>query len=398
MTLTAAPYVRDRFTWLGYLMLAYYAYMQAAVGPLMVFLGPELRMSDTLSGLHLSAFALGLIIAGFTADRVAHRFGRTRIFWVGGAGMAMSALLFISVQASALTVLAALLMGTIGSYLLVMVQATLSDHKGPQRSIALTESNVCASIAAMLAPLLISQAENLSIGWRAALLIGAGFWVLLALAGRRIPIPAEPPHTEGGREANRLPRLFWVFWAVVFLSVAVEWCIVFWAPAFLERVVGVDKVTAAGALTFFFLAAVIGRFVGSRLTRRWPPTTMLTSAAALVVVAFPVFWLARNPALAFVALFAIGLGIANLFPLTLSAATTVAAASANRASARISLAAGLAILTAPVILGSLADQFGILPAFALAGVGSVGVLALATFAAWAQRRRDQRHSPAPAAH
>jgi fucose permease len=355
-------------------------------------------MSDTLSGLHLSAFALGLIIAGSTADRVAHRFGRTRIFWLGGAGMALAAVLLIAVRAPALTVLAALVMGTIGSYLLVMVQATLSDHKGPQRSIALTESNVCASVAAMLAPLLISQAENLNIGWRAALIIGGSFWVLLALTERRVPIPAEPPRPDGGRERSRLPRLFWVYWAVVFLSVAVEWSIVFWAPAFLERVVGVDKVTAAGALTFFFLAAVIGRFIGSRLTRRWPPATMLTSAATLVVVAFPVFWLARNPALAFVALFVLGLGIANLFPLTLSAATTVAAASANRASARISLAAGLAILTAPLILGSLADQFGIQPAFALAGVGSVGVLALAGFAAWAQRRRDQRHSPVPAAH
>jgi fucose permease len=388
MTLAAAPYVRDRFTWLGYLMLAYYAYMQAALGPLMVFLGGELGMSDTLSGLHLSAFALGMIIAGATADRAAHRFGRTHVFWLGGGGMAMAAILLIIVRAPALTVLAALLMGAIGSYLLVMVQATLSDHKGPQRSIALTESNVCASIAAMLAPLLISQAEGLSIGWRAALLLGAVAWVLLSLSGRGIAIPAEPPRPESGAARARLPRLFWVYWAVVFLCVAVEWSVIFWSPAFLERVVGVDKVTAAGALTFFFLAAVIGRFAGSRMTRRWPPTMLLTGAAALVVIAFPVFWLSRNQAVAFAALFAIGLGIANLFPLTLSAATTVAASSANRASARISLAAGLAILSAPLLLGALADRAGIEPAFALAGLGSVGVLALAAFAAWAQRRSD----------
>ena len=390
MTLPAAPYVRDRFTWLGYLMLAYYAYMQAALGPVMVFLGPELRMSDTLSGLHLSAFALGMIVAGLLADRAAHRFGRARVFWVGGGGMALAAILLIVVRTPAMTVPAALLMGMIGSFLLVMVQAALSDHKGPQRSIALTEANVCASIAAMLAPLLISQAEGLSIGWRVALLIGAGVWVLLALTGRSVSIPAEPPRAGTGVERERLPRLFWVFWCVVFLSVAVEWCVVFWAPAFLERVVGVDKVTAAGALSFFFLAAVFGRFFGSRMTRRWKPTALLTGAAALVVIAFPAFWLARSPALSFVTLFVIGLGIANLFPLTLSAATTVAARSANRASARISLSSGLAILIAPLVLGSLADQYGIAPAFALAGVSAVGVLVLAAFATWAQRRRDHR--------
>ena len=80
---------------------------------------------------------------------------------------------------------------------------------------------------------------------------------------------------------------------------SVEWSVVFWSPEYLEQVIGVDRITASGALTFFFLAAVIGRFAGSRLTRRLKPVTLLIGAAALVVAAFPVFWLANSPALAF---------------------------------------------------------------------------------------------------
>lgn len=387
----AAAFARDRFTWLAYLLLAYYAYMQAALGPLMPFLAAELNLSYTVRGLHLSAFALGMIAAGSSADRIARRAGRPRLFWAGGGGMALAGLVLIVGRTPVLTIAASLAMGTLGSYLLVMIQATLSDHHGPKRSIALTESNVCASIAAMCAPLVISQAEGLTLGWRLALLIGAGAWVVLAVNGRGIPIPAEPPKpaAEPG-SGQRLPRLFWVYWLVVLLAVSVEWSVVFWSPEYLEQVIGVDRITASGALTFFFLAAVIGRFAGSRLTRRLKPVTLLIGAAALVVAAFPVFWLANSPALAFGSLFAVGLGIANLFPLTLSAGTTVAAGSANQASARVSLAAGLAILIAPQVLGSLADQIGIQPAFALTGIGAVAVLALAALAAFAEHQRNGR--------
>lgn len=386
----AAGFTRDRFTWLAYLLLAYYAYMQASLGPLMPFLAAEMGMSYTVRGLHLSAFALGMIIAGSTAERAAQRYGRSRLLWVGGGGMACAALVLTAVRTPALTIAASLAMGMIGSYLLVMIQATLSDHHGSNRSIALTESNVCASLAAMCAPLLISQGEGLSLGWRLAILVGAGAWVVLAVTGRGVPIPAEPPVSAAQDRDRRLPRLFWIYWLVVLLGVSVEWSVVFWSSEYLEQVVGLDRITAAGALTFFFLAAVIGRFAGSRLAHRIKPGILLIGAAALVVAAFPVFWLARSPTIAVAALFAIGLGIANLFPLTLSAGTTVAAGSANLASARISLASGLAILIAPQALGSLADSAGIQSAFALAGVGAVTVLILAACATLAQRQSDRR--------
>jgi fucose permease len=387
VTVTALPFFRDRFSWLAYFMLAYYAYMQSALGPLMPFLAGETAMSYTVRGLHVSAFALGMIIAGSSADRVAARIGRARLFWVGGGGMALAGLALIAMRTPPLTIAASFGMGVIGSYLLIMIQASLSDHHGANRGIALTEANVCASIASMMAPLLISQAENLALGWRIALVVGAGAWLLLFLSGRGVavtPEPARPANANG--TAQQLPRLFWVIWAVVFLGVAVEWTLAFWTPDFLERVVGVDRVTAAGSLTFFYLAAIIGRLAGSRLARRLSANVLLVAASIIVVAAFPVFWLARVPWLAFAALFTLGLGVANLFPLSLSAATTIGADMANKASARVSLAGGLAILIAPQVLGSLADQIGIQPAFLLAGVMAGGVLALSLIAVWAQRR------------
>lgn len=70
------PFTRDRFTWLGYSMLGYYSFTQASLGPLLPFLGTELNINYTEQGLHGSAFALGMILAGLGASKLAQRVDR----------------------------------------------------------------------------------------------------------------------------------------------------------------------------------------------------------------------------------------------------------------------------------------------------------------------------------
>ena len=59
----------------------------------------------------------------------------------------------------------------------------------------------------------------------------------------------------------------------------------------------------------------------------------------------------------------IGLGIANLYPLLLSLTLGTASNNTVQASARATLASGVAILTLPLVLGRLADAVGIGLAF-----------------------------------
>ncbi len=381
MTSAAFTFARDRFTWLAYFMLAYYAYLQAALGPLMPFLAAELELSYTLRGLHFSAFALGMIIAGTTADRVAKRFGRTALFWGGGAGMAAGVVILIMGQTASITIFGSFVMGTIGTYLLVMIQATLADHHGAGRAVALTESNVGASAAAMLAPLLISQVEGLGFSWRFAMLAMVVAWIIVLLTQSRVPVPRAPVEVcEGARTKTRLPPLFWVYWLVVLLSVSVEWSAGFWAADFLENVVGLARIDAAAAMTTFYLAILLGRLIGSRLSRIVSPNRLLLLASVILLAGFPVFWLSRSAVMALPGLFLMGLGIANLFPMTLSIVSNLVPEMANVASARTSLAAGIAILVMPQVLGSTADQVGIQAAFGIVGIISLGVLIIVWFA------------------
>jgi MFS family permease len=393
----SALFVRDRFTWLAYWMLAYFAYMQAALGPLVPFLRDELNLSYTLGGLHLSAFSAGMVLAGTIADRLVDRWGRWRVFWVGGAGMGIGALLLILAQHVALTITGSFLMGLPGTCTLILIQATLSDRHGEQRAIALTESNVIAVVGAGLAPLLVGGFQRIGIGWRAAPLAGGLVWLIMAGAFRREPLP---PNTRiaGPGESRRspLPAIYWTYWLVVFLAVSVEWCMIFWGADFLETNVGLRRVDASTLMSVFFLAMVIGRFTGSRLTRSRAVATLLPAAISLTIAGFVPFWLASSPAINVAGLFVAGLGIANCFPFTLSTASGIVEPhQADRASGRLALASGSAILITPQVLGTLADQTGIKGAYGVVAVFLVLALA-ATVSARRRARRSEANFAAPA--
>ncbi|MBL8153658.1 MAG: MFS transporter [Anaerolineae bacterium] len=376
------PFVRDRFTWLTYALLCCFAYLQAALGPLVPFLRAELNLNFTVSALYVSAYALGMIGAGLTGDRVARRIGRRRLFWGGGAGMALGGVLFTLGRSAPVTIAAVLFMALLGSYLLVMIQATLSDRHGPNRAYALTESNVFAVLGASIAPILVGFSEQQGWGWRLVILLGVGFWLLLAVTQWRVPVPEAARAASPTRAAptGKLPGVFWAYWLVVFISTAVEWSMIFWSSTYMETVGGLSREAAASSVALFTAAQFIGRASGSYLTRHYPTSRLLLMAGAIVVIGFPLFWLGRTPWLNGLGLFISGLGVANLYPLALSVTSTVGIANPNAASGRTSFGSGLAILIAPQILGALADQSGIQSAYAMVAPLAIGILVVTWFA------------------
>jgi len=390
----AAPrFVRGRFTWASYWMLGYFAFFDAILGPLMPFIRGDLRLSYTLASLHFSAFALGAVAMGTLADRITSRVGRRGAFWGGGIGMAAGALLVALSPVAAGTILGALLMGLLGSLLLITIQAALADRHRLFSSVALTEANVFASGFALLAPLMVGLVTGAGLGWRLALF---PVLALLAVVGLRywsVPFPEraaahhEPAKATDGRA--RLPLAYWMFWCLIALETGAEWSVVYWGASFLASDSPLSKADAATAMAAFFLAMLIGRVIGSRLTRAFPGLLVLAASLGIALVGFPLFWLVPLPLMRVVGLFIVGLGLANVYPLGVALATEAAPGQADRASARLSIAAGLSALIAPFILGTLADHIGIGQAFGIA----IPLLVLALLAAGLAGRG---HTVAPA--
>ena len=386
---TEKTFVRDPLTWLAYVMLAYVAYALATLGPLMPFLRDELDLSYTLGGFLPAAVAVGIIVAGLTSDRLAHRWGRHRAFWGGGMGLAGAAVGLALSGQFPLALLAVLGMGFFSSLTLIMIQAILSDQHGEQRTIALTEANVGASLSATLAPLCIGLVQRAGVGWRGALFFALFILAFVAVFFRRQPVPNT---ASGARPLSaqrvRLPLAFWLYWVVICLVVSVEMCLVIWGADFLETVVGLSKIDASTTLGVFLAAMLIGRLAGSRLARAWPGTTLLLLALGITLIGFPIFWLARLAWVNVLGLFVAGLGVANLYPLTLSVAVGLAPEHSNTASARVSLGVGAALLTAPLLLGWMADRLSLQSAYGLVAVLLVTAIVVVFFNIRVLTRRE----------
>lgn len=351
---------RDQFTWLAYLMLGCYSYLLNGMGPIIPFLRAELKMSYTLSSLHSSAFAVGMLIAGVLADRYIRRFGRRTVFWWAAFGMSGSALLFILVPHPAFTIISALLIGTIGSFLLVIIPGTLSERYGNLRAVALSEANVVASITGACAPVIVSLFVKLHLGWRGALVAMLFMVALLWMIFKNARFPETAiASKEHSSERRKLPRVYWAWWVILVFGVAVEFCIIFWCATFLEVERGLPRTTAAFSVSVFLAAMVVGRLGGSMVSRRFSSVQIILGSVLLSLIGFMAHWESHALLLSLFGLFLAGVGVANLYPQLLSLVVGSGGALIDLASARASLASGTAILSLPLLLGGLADFFGL---------------------------------------
>jgi MFS family permease len=373
----ASEFRRDRLTWVVYGMLAWFAYLQAAPGLVVVHLRDELGLSYAVGGLHVAAFAAGSMVAGGVSTRLEQALGRRGLLWSAAAVMGVGAAGLTAGRVAAVTVGAVLVMGLGGGLLLATVQAALADHHGERRAVALAEANVAASVAYLALAGVLSITAAMHAGWRVALLAALVVPPLVWWGNRALAIDAPPQ--AAGAAGGRLPGVFWVAAAVLFCVTAAEWCVTAWGASFVEAAARLSPDAAVGLMSGYFGGVLVGRIVGSRLARRHDPARLLALAIVVAAAGFAVLWPAAGAAQALVGLVVLGLGVGNLFPMGLSAAVALAPGRATPASGRAVGVTSFAVLLSPLAVGALADAvslaaaFWVVPAFlalAAAGLGA----------------------------
>ncbi|MGN6742723.1 MAG: MFS transporter [Amnibacterium sp.] len=358
-------FVRDRVTRVAYLLLAWFAYLQAAPGLVLPHLRAELHLSYSEGGLHVAAFAAGSMAAGLLGNRIEGLLGRRHMLWAAVACMGLGAIGLVAGPAAPVTVAGVLVMGFGGGSLLVTIQAVLADHHGERRTIALTEANLAASAAYVVLIGVLSLSAAIGLGWRVALLVSLLVPLVTWLTNRRLAVPAAPPVPDG---PVRLPGAFWIAAAMILCTTAIEWCVTGWGATFVAGAARVSADVAVGLMLGYFGGVLVGRAVGSGFARRYEAARLLAFALALTAVGFVILWPATSPLQAFLGLAVIGAGIGNLFPLGLSVAVALAPGRAAAASGRAVLGSSTAVLLAPLTSGAIADATSLTTAFVVVPV------------------------------
>ncbi|MCM5556834.1 sugar MFS transporter [Pleomorphomonas sp. JP5] len=372
-----APIRRDRLTWAAYLALAQFTFFLNIQGNIIPFLKDEFDLSYRVVTLHPAAVAAGLIVSGLFGERLTRRYGRPRSVMFGLAGMALGAVAITAAPHPVVSILGCFLMGAVGCLVLIVVPTLLADWHGANRSVAIGEANGVSYVASLTAAMAVGLFVAIGFGWRAALLLGVVLAGLLLLFLRGVPMPApkEPATVETGGHGGRLPMAYWLYWLTIIAFVGVEQSVLVWATEFLVRVKDVPVASAAIAAGAFSLGMLVGRLSSAFVLTRITAARALYLSAIVTVPAFFLFWGAPSLLVAVVGLFAVGLGCALQYPLTLTKAIVTAGPFGELATARASLASGLSILIIPWAIGALADHVGLftaisaLPILIVAAVG-----------------------------
>lgn len=354
--------------WLVYFMLSFYAYILNVAGPAVAYLRDELDFSFTESGLHTSALALGMVVLGLFGHFILKKFSEWKALGIGGVGLGVGGLILVLGRQPVLTLTGLFLMGMIGSFIVATYPAILADEMGKHSTVGVSEANTLSSVISMMAPIAVGFFGARAITWRPAVYIVTGIsaiiglWILIS---PQFSWKRKQSEAEQNGQSSKLPGKFWIFWAVLVISIAIEFCMIYWASDYLQAHIVMAKDSATQWVSLFLIGMVIGRYIGSILLQKYDRFLIIFISIVVGALGFAIFWLSSSQVVALVGLLLAGLGVANFYASSVTLLFDIAGPARTAAGSATTLASGVAILLLPFALGSLADLFGIRQAMLL---------------------------------
>jgi len=358
---------RGSATWLLYVVLSCLSFLLNGLGAILVPLQKDLHVDRSEVAFYPTLFAVGLLMVGVVGGKVVGRIGRPVALRVSIGAMVVGGLL-LATSTHALTLFGALLLGIGGAMLIQLIPALLMALHPHAPAAAVGEANGLASAASVLAPLAVAGALAAGLGWRAGYLVAPLLILVLALVPTwRIPLPAAAVRAHDAppvRDSGLLGP-----WIEVLFSVSVEFCMVFWAASAVTDWHHASDGLAPAVAALFLVGMAIGRSFAVPITRKVPRSrTLMLVCIAVAGAGFLIFWSAPVLPLAAVGLGVAGLGVALLYPTTVSRTIAAWPHAPDRAAARAALASGVAIGGAPFVLARLADLSGLRAAYLIVPV------------------------------
>lgn len=288
---------------------------------------PGFRVPYDYAGLASMVVTGGTILASLLSGRLIDRFG-TGLVTLTSVAMTAGALLGLSWAPTFLwVVVMAIPLGLGAGAVDSGINAYVAEH---YKAHHMNWLHCFWGVGAMAGPLILSQAIARGHSWRTGYLIvgaiQAGLVAVLLLSlplwGRtKTKVKAETDGEEGGAARARLglfaplhlPGAKLAMGTLLFYC-GVESSVNLWGSSYLVHARGLEAATAAGWIAGFFGAITVGRFLVGFLSMKLSNKRLIRLGAVLVLAGSLLLMAPLPPAFALLAIVAIGLGCAPIFP------------------------------------------------------------------------------------
>jgi predicted MFS family arabinose efflux permease len=386
-TLRGLPYV----AWIILYCALTWGVFGALLGAVTPNLRPQMGVSFQQMGWLMAIWSAGGAVGSLLGGAIAKRFPPRRLLriYTGAVVVALAGVLlapsfgwlafFMVTIATFETALF-----TVGHGLL----AEMSDDP-EQRTRIISLVDVAYSLGTMVSPLMAALVLAANPNWRGPYVVFglmAGVMLVLTLQRRHlreVAFRSDHVHAEAAGQPRqpldyggllRQPVVRWVLFAGV-CSGLCEWGQYFWFVSFATEALGESDQVARMALGFLMAGMVTGRVWQAFVHSRWSMEQKIQGLGVLAALAITGVWLSPADApFAWLALcnYLTGLGVSVGFPILLGIALRGFPQEAPRLSALLMIAFTVGAQFAALLMGELAEHFGLRAAYAVLVVAALG--------------------------
>ena len=217
------------------------------------------------------------------------------------------------------------------------------------------------------------------------------FVILAVYAVHKTILPHAVVESHEERKLVKLPKKILVLIGVALgLNVACELTCIQWAGQLLAELQ--PSLAAYSGLGAAFYCACSGtmRVNGDRLRARLGDFTLVAASLVIAISGFIVLWLTRDFVVSVLAFAVTGFGLAVVFPTLFSMAARLVPEARAAALGFVSGVGGLPRMVLPLILGTLAQAYGLRMIYAAAAIVALAALSLSMAAGREMAKRRAR--------
>ncbi|MDI3385446.1 MFS transporter [Streptomyces sp. B-S-A8] len=355
-----------------------------AITAVLPTIGAEFDIGLGQQGLLVSVFFVAYALCQIPGGMLADRFGAGRVTcWALLAWSVFTAATALAWSFAVLLVVRSAFGAAEGIFPSASTKALVERTSPAERMGAqglVMSSNALAAVAAPLVVPVLAAA----IGWRATFWVTAAAGLLVYGAVRRwLPAPQHRAAESGGASARVRDVLrmgvLWRFAGMLFGYATLTWGLSTWIPSYLFAERGVSLTTAGVLMAVPSLGAAVATLAGGRLADRFEGRHRKVIVPAMAVAAPALCLMALSPSLAgavvcgTVAVFAASLCYMPIFAVPLR---SLPPEQVGVGSAVVVLGGQVAGMTAPALIGVIADASSFELAFCVLALGPLLTLAL----------------------
>lgn len=283
----------------------------------------DMSLSNTVAQLIPSAAFLWFFVLSVPVGIMQSRIGKKAMLNLGMAVTGLGLLVPFINYTFPMVLTGFALLGIGNTIVQVSANPLLVDVvPGSRVSSFLSFSQFIKAIGSMIAPVLAGFFAGYFGDWKLLFLVFGIVSVLSVLWLASVKIEESNVSEKKASLASSFALLGnpYVLMMVIsiFLVVGIDVGFNSFSGKFLATHFGIDPVTAESGRSVYFLGRMLGTFAGALILTRLSSNKGFTYTAILSIVAIGVFIVLKSAAVAWVLVFIIGLGVANIFPLVFS--------------------------------------------------------------------------------